>query len=105
MYALRYASSFLKEAKKDAAAALSCGRPDAKNDCLAPHYFIISDFPTTIWTGVGGWARAYLEIQTELHAFQVQETARYYTPSVDQSFAAESKTSLLHIFHANRIGY
>ena len=31
-----------------------------------------------LWTGVGGWARAYLEIQTELHAFQVQETARYY---------------------------
>ena len=37
-----------------------------------------------LWAGVGGWARAYLEIQTELRTFQAQETARYYTPSVDQ---------------------
>lgn len=37
-----------------------------------------------LWAGVGGWARAYLEIQTELRAFQLQETSRYYTPSVDQ---------------------
>lgn len=58
-----------------------------------------------LWTGVGGWARAYLEIQTELHAFQVQETARYYTPLVDQPFAAESKTSLLHIFHARHADF
>ena len=41
MYSLRYASSFLKEAKKDSAIALSCGRPNAENDCLTPHFFII----------------------------------------------------------------
>ena len=44
-----------------------------------------------LWAGVGGWARAYLEIQTALRAFQVRETARYYTPSVDQPLAAESE--------------
>ena len=41
-----------------------------------------------LWAGVGGWARAYLEIQTELRAFQLQETSRYYTPSVDQPLRA-----------------
>ena len=47
-----------------------------------------------LWAGVGGWARAYLEIQTELRAFQVQETSRYYTPSVDQPLTTESKAPL-----------
>ena len=58
-----------------------------------------------LWTGVGGWARAYLEIQTELYAFKVLETARYYTPSVDQPLAAESKTPLLHIFRARHADF
>lgn len=58
-----------------------------------------------LWTGIGGWARAYLEIQTELRAFQVQETARYYTPSVDQPLAAESETPLLHIFRAGHADF
>lgn len=51
-----------------------------------------------LWAGVGGWARAYLEIQTELRAFQVQETSRYYTLSVDQPLTTESKAPLLSVF-------
>lgn len=51
-----------------------------------------------LWAGVGGWARAYLDIQTELRAFQVQETSRYYTPSVDQPLSPESKVPLLSVF-------
>ena len=58
-----------------------------------------------LWTGVGGWARVYLEIQTELYAFRARENARYYTPSVDQPLAAESKTPLLHIFRAKHADF
>ena len=58
-----------------------------------------------LWTGVGGWARAYLEIQTALRAFQVRETARYYTPSVDQPLAAESEAPLLDLFRAKHADF
>ena len=58
-----------------------------------------------LWAGVGGWARAYLEIQTELRAFQVQETSRYYTPSVDQPLTTESKAPLLSVFRAKHADF
>ena len=58
-----------------------------------------------LWTGVGGWARAYLEIQTALRAFQVREIARYYTPSVDQPLAAESEAPLLDLFRAKHADF
>ena len=58
-----------------------------------------------LWTGVGGWARAYLEFQTALRAFQVRETARYYTPSVDQPLAAESEAPLLDLFRAKHADF
>lgn len=58
-----------------------------------------------LWTGVGGWARAYLDIQTELRAFQVQETSRYYTPSVDQPLSPESKAPLLSVFRAKHADF
>lgn len=58
-----------------------------------------------LWTGVGGWTRAYLEIQAELRAFQVQETARYYTPSVDQPLAAGSKVPLLSVFRTRHADF
>lgn len=58
-----------------------------------------------LWTGIGGWARAYLEIQTALRAFQVRETARYYTPSVDQPLAAESEAPLLDLFRAKHADF
>lgn len=58
-----------------------------------------------LWTGVGGWARAYLEIQTALRAFPVRETARYYTPSVDQPLAAESEAPLLDLFRAKHADF
>ena len=58
-----------------------------------------------LWTGVGGWARAYLEIQTALRVFQVRETARYYTPSVDQPLAAESEAPLLDLFRAKHADF
>ena len=58
-----------------------------------------------LWAGVGGWARAYLEIQTELRTFQAQETARYYTPSVDQPLTTESKAPLLSVFRAKHADF
>ena len=58
-----------------------------------------------LWAGVGGWARAYLEIQTELRAFQLQETSRYYTPSVDQPLSPESKVPLLSVFRAKHADF
>ena len=58
-----------------------------------------------LWAGVGGWARAYLDIQTELRAFQVQETSRYYTPSVDQPLTTESKAPLLSVFRAKHADF
>ena len=58
-----------------------------------------------LWAGVGGWARAYLDIQTELRAFQVQETARYYTPSLDQPLTTESKAPLLSVFRAKHADF
>ena len=38
MYSLRYASSFLNEAKNVSATALSCGRAVAEKDCFTPHF-------------------------------------------------------------------
>ena len=35
---LRYASSFLKEAKNVSATALSCGRAVAEKDCFTSHF-------------------------------------------------------------------
>lgn len=58
-----------------------------------------------LWTGVGGWARAYLEIQAELRAFQTQESARYYTPSLDQPLTTESKIPLLSVFRAKHADF
>lgn len=37
-----------------------------------------------LWTGAGGWARAYLEIQEELLTFKAGINSSYYTVSLDQ---------------------
>ena len=45
-----------------------------------------------LWTGAGGWARAYLEIQKELLAFKAWINSSYYTVSLDQPLGGESET-------------
>lgn len=45
-----------------------------------------------LWTGAGGWARAYLEIQKELLAFKTWINSSYYTVSLDQPLSGESET-------------